>query len=160
MSSALPVIERPGDYIGGRFVAPKRPDDELRIVSPADVDQLVATHPHALAHVDLAVEAARNAQPAWQRAGEPGRRELLQRYQQRLRAHREDLALCIALEVGKPLWEARTEADALVAKVDLALGEGARFTATQRIADLPGEIRHRPPLPEQPCKTAIPSKFI
>jgi succinylglutamic semialdehyde dehydrogenase len=104
----------------------------------------VATHPHALVHVDVAVEAARNAQPAWQRTGEPARRELLQRYQQRLRAHREDLALSIALEVGKPLWEARIEVDAMVSKVDLALGEGARFTAEQRIVDLPGEIRYRP----------------
>jgi succinylglutamic semialdehyde dehydrogenase len=105
---------------------------------------LVATHTWALAHVDLAVEAARAAQPAWQRAGEPARRELLQRYQQKLRARRDDIALCIALEVGKPLWEARTEVDAMVNKVDLALGEGARFTADARIADLPGEIRHRP----------------
>jgi succinylglutamic semialdehyde dehydrogenase len=144
MSPTLPVFDRTGDYILGRFVIPRRPDAELRTYSPADLSQHVGTHPCALEHVELAVEAARTAQPAWRRAGESARRAVLERYKERLRAHRDDIAHTLALEVGKPLWEARTEADALVAKVDLALGEGARFTAEQRIADLPGEIRHRP----------------
>ena len=144
MDRVLPVFDRPGDYVLGRFVVPRRADAELVTRSPADLDQTVGTHPCALEHVDLAVEAARTAQPAWRRAGEAARRAVLERYKERLRAHREDIAHTLALEVGKPLWEARTEADALVAKVDLALGEGARFTASERIADLPGEIRHRP----------------
>jgi succinylglutamic semialdehyde dehydrogenase len=144
MDRALPVFDRTGDYILGRFVAPRRADAELHVRSPADLEQTVGTHLCALEHVELAVEAARTAQPAWRRAGESARRAVLERYKERLRAHRDDIAHTLALEVGKPLWEARTEADALVAKVDLALGEGARFTADQRIADLPGEIRHRP----------------
>jgi succinylglutamic semialdehyde dehydrogenase len=144
MDLALPIFDRPGDYILGRFVAPRRPDAELRIHSPADSSQHVGTHLCGIEHVELAVEAARTAQPAWRRAGDDERRAVLQRYKERLRAHREDIAHTLALEVGKPLWEARTEADALVSKVDLALGEGARFTARERIADLPGEIRHRP----------------
>src|SRR5690349_18730980 len=144
MDRALPVLDRPGDYILGRFVAARRPDAELKVRSPADLDQTVGTQLCALEHVELAVEAARAAQAAWRRAGDAARRAVLERYRDRLRVHRDDIALSLALEVGKPLWEARTEADALVAKVDLALGEGARFTERQRIADLPGEIRHRP----------------
>jgi succinylglutamic semialdehyde dehydrogenase len=42
------------------------------------------------------------------------------------------------------LWEALTEVDAMIAKVDLTLGEGRRFTDTTALPDLPGEIRHRP----------------
>jgi succinylglutamic semialdehyde dehydrogenase len=94
--------------------------------------------------VGRAVEAARAAFPAWRRLVEPERVRLLRAYQERLRARRDELVTTIALEVGKPLWEARTEVDAMIAKVNLALGEGARFTALETLADLPGEIRHRP----------------
>lgn len=144
MDRSLPLLDRPGDYVDGRFASAARPDGELVIQSPADVAQHVSTHAHALVHVDAAVEAARRAQPAWDALGEPGRHAVLQRYQASLRAHQEELALCIALEVGKPLWEARSEVDAMIAKIDLALGEGARFTRDVRIEGVPGEIRHRP----------------
>jgi succinylglutamic semialdehyde dehydrogenase len=144
MSSAGPLTDRPGDYIAGRFVSPEPADGELAIRSPADLDQLVAVHPYALKHVDAAVGAARAAAGDWHRAGEPARRDILRRYQERVRAHRDEIALAIALEVGKPLWEARTEVDAMISKVDVSLGEGARYTAPQHVDDLPGEIRYRP----------------
>ncbi|MFI5307230.1 MAG: aldehyde dehydrogenase family protein [Polyangiales bacterium] len=144
MSLELPLLDRPGDYIGGAFVRPAPADGALVIQSPADVHQHVSTHEHAVAHVDRAVETARAAFRAWRRQAPEARAERLRRYQARVRAHREDLALAIALEVGKPLWEARTEVDSMIGKVDLVLGEGARFTATQELRDVPGEIRHRP----------------
>jgi succinylglutamic semialdehyde dehydrogenase len=144
MAETKPLQDRPGDYIDGRFVQPRAADGELVVPSPADVRSIVSLHAFAASEVDRAVEAARAASAAWRRTGEDERRALLLRYQERVRAHREDIALAIALEVGKPLWEARTEVDAMVTKVSLTLGEGARFTATQRIDDLPGEIRHLP----------------
>jgi len=144
MAATLPLFDRPGDYIGGRFVGAAQPDAELVIAGPADVAEHIATHALCAAHVDAAVEAARRAQPSWDRLGAVGRAELLVRYQARLRANRDALALTIALEVGKPLWEAQTEVDAMIGKVDLSVGEGARFTADQRIEGVPGEIRYRP----------------
>jgi succinylglutamic semialdehyde dehydrogenase len=144
MDPALPLLDRPGDYLDGRFVQPAAADGELVIYSPADVAQHIATHGYCTVHVERAVAAARAALPAWRRLSAEARADVLRRYQARLRARREELALAIALEVGKPLWEARTEVDAMIAKVDLVLGEGARFTATQRLEDLPGEIRYRP----------------
>jgi succinylglutamic semialdehyde dehydrogenase len=143
MDRPTPALDRPGDYVDGRFEHPAQPDGELVIHCPGELARHVSTHPHALAQLDAAVDAARRAQPLWDALGEASRRELLERYQARLRAHREEIALTLALEVGKPLWEARTEVDAMIGKVDLALGEGARFTHDERI-DGVGEIRHRP----------------
>jgi succinylglutamic semialdehyde dehydrogenase len=140
----LSVLDRPGDYLGGRFVREAAHDGELRIYSPADTSDLVAVHPYAALHVDHAVEAARAAFPHFRRMGEPARRDLLRAYQERLRVHREAIALAIAREVGKPLWEARSEVDAMIGKVDLSLGEGARYTATQHIDAPASEIRHTP----------------
>lgn len=131
------------DFIGGQFVAPAAPEGELVVRSPADLS-LTDTYSWSRAQIDRAIDAARTAFPAWRRLGQAARAELLKKYQAALKAHLEELAKAIAKEIGKPLWEARTEVQSMVGKVDLALGEGAAFTRDHRIDDLPGEIRHRP----------------
>ncbi|MEO0325174.1 MAG: aldehyde dehydrogenase family protein, partial [Myxococcota bacterium] len=135
--------ERPGDYVDGAFRTAERADDEIVLRSPADQADVSAVHPVALPHVAQAVDAARRAFPAWWRLGEDARRAHLRAYQAELRAHEEDIALAIAREVGKPLWEARTEARALAGKVDLMLGEGAELTR-DRAVEGAGEVRYRP----------------
>lgn len=144
MQLTFPLFDRPGDFIAGQFVRASAPDGELAIASPAHLPDTVALHPFALAHLERAVAAAREALPGWRRTSESARRAILLRYQERLRAHRDAIALTISLEVGKPSWEARAEVDAMIAKVDVSLGEGAQYTAATHIDGLPGEIRHRP----------------
>lgn len=144
MTLELPLFQRPGDYIDGRFTSPTPADAELTVLSPAHRTDCIAIHSVAIAHVDRAVDAARRAFPGWRRSSDASRREVLRKYQEQLRTHREAIALTIALEVGKPMWEARTEVDAMITKVDVSLGEGARFTAPQAVDGLPGEIRYRP----------------
>ena len=139
-----PTLERPGDYIEGRFRASETMDDQLEIRSPADQNDVVGVHSLCVEHVHDAVLAARKAFPVWRRLGEPRRRELLLAYQQRLRHHRDAIAETIAREVGKPIWDARGEANALAGKVDLMLGEGAAFTQDRELNDLPGAVRYRP----------------
>ncbi len=142
--TARPTLDCPGDFIDGRFTTASSGDDELRILSPADQNDLVGRHVVVHHHVHEAIEAARRAFPAWRRLGEGGRRALLRKYQDRVRHHREAIAETIAREVGKPLWDARGEAAALASKVDLMLGEGAAWTRDRRVDDLPGAIRFRP----------------
>jgi succinylglutamic semialdehyde dehydrogenase len=138
-----PSLDRPGDYIGGRFVQPTSADGELEVRSPAEIAELASVHAFCAEHVERAVASARAAFAGWRRTPEDARRTLLKSYQERLRVHRDAIIAAIMLEVGKPHWEARTEVDAMISKVDLSLGEGARFTATQSLPDIPGEIRHR-----------------
>ena len=142
--TTLPALEGKGSYIAGRLCEPQTPDGELVVVSPADTRDVIARYPWSASQVDDAVQAAREAFPAFRRLGEPSRRELLFAYQSKLREHRELIALTIAREVGKLLWEAKTEVEAMIGKVDISLGEGARYTATEPLATLPGEIRHAP----------------
>ncbi|MDH5675577.1 MAG: aldehyde dehydrogenase family protein [Myxococcales bacterium] len=141
--SAHPAMG-PGDYIDGRFTLAEAADGELHIACPGDLDRKLAIHPHTRAHVDRAIEAARRALPGWRRTPRSEREALLRRYQAALGEHREAIAECIALEVGKPRWEAVAEVSAMVAKVDVMRGEGARFTEDRLVDDLPGEVRHRP----------------
>jgi len=138
------LLQQPGNYYDGAFHVPDHPEGVLSIVSPADDHDHCAEHPYASDDVHAAVESARRAWPSWRRLSIDARADYLRRYQTRLRAHYADIADCIAREVGKPLWEAKSEVDAMIAKVDLSLGEGRRFTDDVHIADLPAEIRYRP----------------
>ncbi len=133
-----------GDYLAGRLTPPAHADGALEVRSPADQDDLVGRFPFAHAHLDLAVDAARDARRAFRTLGATARATLLRAYQERLRAHADAIARTIAREVGKPLWEAQSEVAAMITKVDVSVGEAARFTRDEVIADLPGEIRHRP----------------
>lgn len=132
------------DFIAGRFSTAASPDGELEVRSPADQRDVVTRLPWSRAQLDDAVTAARTAFPAWRKLGQAARAELLRKYQAALRAHLDELTAAISREIGKPLWEAKTEAQAMIAKVDVTLTEGAKFTADHRLEDLPGEIRHRP----------------
>lgn len=132
------------DFIDGQFLRPGVPDGELIVHNPADTTQVVARVSTCTAHVDHAVAAARNAFRGWRKLPTSEREKLLRAYQERLRVHQEAIALAITNDVGKPLWEARTEVAAMIGKVDLSLGPGADYTRTEVVDALPGEVRYRP----------------
>lgn len=103
--------------------------------SPADphdvVGRFVAWDPPA---IDEAVSRARAAFPAWRDAGLEARAAVLRRFRDHVRAHVEELAVLIAREMGKALWEARQEAALVAAKVDVTLEEGMAFVRELRPA--------------------------
>ncbi|MFM2476051.1 succinylglutamate-semialdehyde dehydrogenase [Celerinatantimonas sp. MCCC 1A17872] len=72
------------------------------------------------AQVDGAVQAARKAQQSWYLAGFDKRLEVVKRFAQLLDENRESLALLIAQETGKPLWETRTEVNSMIGKVAIS----------------------------------------
>lgn len=117
-----------GDFIDNSWVQAKT-SDEIRRVNPARPQELVFAFSYSEDHVEHAVAAAHRALPAWDKLGVLGRLPYLQRFRQALEARQEALAQAIAAEMGKALWEARTEAAALLAKIDIMTGEGLQFTA-------------------------------
>ncbi|MEM7447541.1 MAG: aldehyde dehydrogenase family protein [Myxococcota bacterium] len=135
---------QPGNFIDGRFRAPAKPDGALVIRCPGDLSEQVGIHPFAEADVEEAIEAARNAQRLWKSVPAATREDALRRYQEALRRHQSEIAETIALEVGKAIWDATTEAKALAAKVDLVLGPGASLTQSHKIPEINGELRYRP----------------
>lgn len=132
------------DFVAGETDGAARPDAVLEVRSPADTNDVIARFGVAKSQADRAVEAARAALRAWRRTPRDARAAVLLAYRDRIRANADELATAIAREIGKPMWEARTEVGAMATKVDLTLGEGARFVRDEVLADLPGEIRHRP----------------
>jgi succinylglutamic semialdehyde dehydrogenase len=133
-----------GDLIDGRFVLPAPPDGAIESRSPADLDDTIGTFPWARAHVAAAVAAARRAFAPWRRASPENRADHLRAFARSVKRHRERLEVAIARAIGKPLWEARTEVDAVIAKVDITLGAGLELIQPRVLADIGAVIRYRP----------------
>ncbi|MDO6686813.1 MULTISPECIES: succinylglutamate-semialdehyde dehydrogenase [unclassified Agarivorans] len=96
--------------------------------------------------VDNAVAAARAAQFAWYMSGVESRLAVIKQFAYLLEQNKEQLALTIAQETGKPLWETRTEIAAMIGKI--AISEKAYFERTgESSSELPiatAVLRHKP----------------
>ncbi len=139
-------FEPQGDFVGGAFRLPEHPVDEIKLFDPGDLDAARGAFPVGMESVDAAIDAARRAWPAWRDASAEERTGLLRRFGLELEADKENLARLIALEVGKPLWEARTEVAALLGKIPIALGEGLELVAERKLGldGQTGRLRARP----------------
>jgi succinylglutamic semialdehyde dehydrogenase len=137
-----------GDYIDGKFAIPGSADGEIKIDSPADLDDHVITVKHKTDHVDKAVEAAHKAFYPWARLSYEERKRHLLKLKDVFAAHSEDMAKIISRETGKPLWEARTEAKGLASKIDITINHSMKLVETELVKDaipgVDGIIRHQP----------------
>jgi succinylglutamic semialdehyde dehydrogenase len=97
--------------------------------------------------VDLEVSAARESCAAWATEPVTVRMEALRRFGNEVLAKRADLADCIARETGKPLWEANTEVDSVIKKVEISISAYSDRTGQVRLEGNMGtttSVRHRP----------------
>ena len=117
------------DLIAGSFHEPRTADGVIEDRSPADLSLVLGRHPWALSQVDAAVVAAREAQAAFAAVPLADRAQLVRRIGTVLKESEEQLSRAIALDVGKPLWEARTEAQACAAKATITADEGAKLVS-------------------------------
>ncbi|WP_188818258.1 aldehyde dehydrogenase family protein, partial [Calditerricola satsumensis] len=108
-------------FIGGRWVEAQATATQP-VVNPA-TEAVLAHVPLATKDdVDRAVEAAREAFPAWSRTPVPKRARILFRFQQLLVEHWDELARLITLENGKTLKEAHGEVQRGLECVEFAAG--------------------------------------
>ncbi|MCX6140139.1 MAG: aldehyde dehydrogenase family protein, partial [Candidatus Kapabacteria bacterium] len=91
------------NYINGHYIDPVS-GDWIENVNPStgEVYSLVARSGDA--DIDMAVQAAREAFPAWSSMTAKGRSEILLAVSNGIKLHFEDLALAESNDQGKPLW--------------------------------------------------------
>ena len=97
--------------------------------------------------VDDIVARARSGWPRWAAQPVTFRIETLRRFVNVVRAHEEELADLIARETGKPLWDARTEVTAVMAKIDTSVAAYSERTGQRRLEANLGarqSVRHKP----------------
>lgn len=109
-------------------------DSYIDSVSPADPSDVIGhfTVSDATAVSD-AVGRARAAFPGWRALGFEARAVLLEHFRDLVAARQDELALLIAREMGKAIWDARGEARLVPAKVDVTLGDGMQMVQTLEV---------------------------
>jgi succinylglutamic semialdehyde dehydrogenase len=97
--------------------------------------------------VDAEVARARHAWSGWAARPVSVRIETLRRFANAVRAKKDEFGDLIARETGKPLWEAATEVDSVVNKVDISATAYSERTAQRRFEGALGArvaVRHKP----------------
>ena len=96
--------------------------------------------------VDAAVNAARQAFPAWARRSFDERLSVLEAFAASLKAHADELARCIGEETGKPLWESATEVTSMINKVAISVQSYRERTGEKSgpLGDATAVLRHKP----------------
>ena len=97
--------------------------------------------------VEDVVARSRRAWPVWASQPLSTRIELLRRFANEVRKESDKLATLIARETGKPLWEARSEVDGVVDKVEVSVRAYADRTSQRKLdSALNGTaaVRHKP----------------
>ena len=96
-----------------------------------------------IGHADVEVAAARAAWADWARRTLGERIAVLRRFAELARERKEGFADLIARETGKPLWEARTEVDTVVNKVEISIRAHEERVGTRDLG-AGAHLRHKP----------------
>ena len=119
------------------------------------MSQLVSTEPATgatlwtgkISDVNAEVARARAAWPQWAAQPLTSRIEIVRRFANLVRSKNDKLADLIARETGKPIWEALTEVDAVINKVEISVAAYSERTGQKRMEGAMGDrtaIRHKP----------------
>ena len=141
-------FESRGHFIAGKFK--KYPDShgEWLSRSPADTEDVIGQFHYSYQAIEDAVEAASVSFKLWRMSTIAERSEYLKKYQSALKRHGDALVELVAREVGKPLWEARTELNTMINKVDVTLNEGLKYVSGYQIPGIMentlGTCQYRP----------------
>jgi succinylglutamic semialdehyde dehydrogenase len=125
------------------------------MTSPMANEELVSYEPAtgavfwrgACSDVAAEVNIARESWADWASRPLTVRVEALRRFANAVRAKADALTDCIARETGKPLWEARTEVESVVNKVEISITSYGERTSQRRVEGAMGvrsALRHKP----------------
>ncbi len=120
--------------------------DAFQSLSPYDNNIIWEGQSATPEQVELAVSSARKAFVEWKKRPFAEREAIVLAFADKVKERSEEIAIAIAKETGKPLWETRTEAGAMAGKIAISIrayhqrtGESQREAAGNQIV-----LRHRP----------------
>ena len=155
-----------GDYFNGRFSHPNgittlsSAQEKIIKYCPGDLDMHLWDAPVFHDHIDAVIDSALKGFETWRKFSHEERIGYLKKYQEIVRARKDEIALALALEVGKPLWEAKTEAAALDSKVTVTITDSYERIKQRTISDVMPKIDgHTIQKPLGPCFVIGPFNF-
>lgn len=123
-------------YIDGRWAAGEKAET-FAVLDPATGRRLARVASLGEAQTTLAIDAAEKAFPQWRNKLPQERAAILRRWYELILENREDLALLMTLEQGKPLDESRGEIDYGAAFIEWFAEEGKRLNGETITSHLP-----------------------
>ncbi len=132
-----PHLLRELSYVGGRWIA-SRDGASFKVTDPASSATLAWVAALDADETAQAISAASDALPAWRNMLPQQRSAILRKWHDLMLEAREDLALLMTLEQGKPLAESRGEIDYAASFVEWYAEEGKRLNAESVTSHLPG----------------------
>lgn len=154
-----------GNFFNGAFhqpavTGPHAVENFIKRTCPSDLSLKLWECPIELRHVDKVVESAVVGHNLWRKTPIEQRIVYLRRYQEEVNKRKEEIALAIAWEMGKPLWEARTEAASVAAKVNVTIDDSLPRIQNKSFTNLmpktDGHIYYKP---IGPCLVIGPFNF-
>jgi len=132
------------NYINGEWLAGS--GAELATIDPSTGRQTWTSNASSPDDIARAAQAAHDSFEAWALMPLAERIAIATRFRDLLKDNAESLAATIAEEVGKPLWEARTEVATMANKIDISVQAHAARTgeSASKVADGNAVLRHRP----------------
>jgi succinylglutamic semialdehyde dehydrogenase len=132
------------NFIGGEWLPGG--GIELATIDPSTGRQTWSSNESTADDVRRAAQAASASFARWAATPLDERIAVCTRFRDLLKQDAEQLAQIIAEEVGKPLWEARTEVATMANKVDISVQAYAARTgaSSASVADGTAVLRHRP----------------
>lgn len=127
------ILDGKGQYINGHWL--KGQGTTLESVNPSYGTLCWQGTNATEQEVSAAYDAAYQALFPWSALDFETRANYTQRFAKQIEKNRDQLAHLIALETGKPLWEAQTEVNAVIGKINLSIQAfqertGAKVTKT------------------------------
>lgn len=131
-----------GDYFNGQFSLPNESQANEKILKrcPADLSRVLWEAGIFHNHIDAVIDSAVKGFEVWRKTSIEERINCLRKYQEAVRARKDEIAMALALEVGKPLWEAKTEAASLDSKVTVTITDSYERIKQETIKDVMPKI--------------------
>ncbi|MFN7904769.1 MAG: succinylglutamate-semialdehyde dehydrogenase, partial [Pseudobdellovibrionaceae bacterium] len=130
---ALKTLICRGDYINGQFILPETIDGEIKDISPSDLTDTIMKVPFSHDRMDQACHAAKAAYKNWSHLTMDERKSYLLRLKEVFQSRMSEITEVMSRDTGKPLWEAKTEIQAVISKIDITLNESIKLVQTERI---------------------------
>lgn len=131
-------------YIDGHWISGS--GASFTSVNPADGTTIWQGRMAVEEEVHAAIASANKALPHWARLDPATRANHLDAFAKIIKEKQKELAFIIAEESGKPLWEATTEVNAVIAKIKFSIKAYEERTSEkqQALTDATGYVRYKP----------------
>ena len=118
----------------------------IKSINPATGELLWEGQSADQAEIDVAVKKSTEALSIWSQNPIKKREELILRFGELLKLRKDQLALTISKEMGKPLWESKTEVGAMIGKVQASIdAQRTRCPEkTTKMNQICARTRHKP----------------